>query len=173
MILTALLVAMPAQSRDADDRTAVYGIWATSGTMIEVGPKADGSLSARIIALKHPNWREKDGVGSVGEPKTDLNNPDPEKRGRPLVGLEILERYEFSNGIWRGRLYLPTSGQTWSSTARVKKGRLKLRGFLGVSLLGKTRTFDPIGACNENILKMIRNAGLVGTPCDQELAGER
>jgi hypothetical protein len=174
LALLALLMA-PAAAFGADDdsagdgpvgKEAVYGIWASSGTMIDVRPTEDGGLSARIIALKHPNWREKDHAGVVGAPKTDLHNPDSAKRQRPLMGLEILSGYEFSRGLWRGRLYLPTNGSTWTSTARVRDGQLLIRGFIGFSLLGRTQTFAPLASCNEDILRMIERAGMRGTPCD-------
>lgn len=148
---------------------AVYGIWATSGTMIEVMPRGEGGLSAKIVALKHPLWREKDGIGVVGEPKMDLHNPDASLHARPFIGLEMLEGYQFRKGKWRGRLYLPSNGSNWKSSAHVKNGELRLRGFIGVSLLGKTQKFTPIDSCNENILRMIRIAELKGTPCADKL----
>lgn len=151
-------------------REAVYGIWASSGTMIEVSPDETGGLSARIIALKNPLWREKDGIGVVGEPKTDLHNPDPALRDRPFIGLEMLSGYEYRRGRWRGSLYLPANGSRWRSTAWVKDGELRIRGHIGVSLLGRTQVFAPLSACNENILRMIGNAGMTGTPCDELMA---
>jgi len=150
-------------------RDAVYGIWASSGTMIEVTPAGE-SLSARIIALKNPSWREKDGVGVVGEPKTDLHNPDEAQHGRSLIGLEMLSGYEFRKDVWRGELYLATNGSTWRSTARIKNGELRIRGYVGVSWLGKTQSFAPLDSCNENILRMIRTSGMTGTPCDDRVA---
>ena len=162
MLFTGLATA------DAD-REAVFGIWASSGSMIEVAPGADGGLSAKIIALKHPYWREKDGIGVVGEPKTDLHNPDENLRNRPFIGLEMLSGYEFRRGIWRGKLYLPANGTSWSSSAFVKNGVLQLRGYVGMPLLGKTQKFLPISACDENILRMIRTAEMTGTPCDAML----
>jgi len=155
-----------------EQRDAVYGIWASSGTMIEVGPTADGGLSARIVALKNPVWRDKDRLGVVGEPKTDLHNPDERLRARPLLGLEMLSNYRYERGRWHGRLYLPTNGSTWTSTARVRDGNLLIRGFLGISLLGRTETFEPLAACSENILRMIESSGMTGTPCDRLEPGE-
>ena len=152
------------------EKEAVYGIWATSGTMIEVGPTADGGLSAKIIALKNPRWREKDGVGLVGEPKTDLHNPDESQHQRPFIGLEMLSDYEFRKGKWRGKLYLPSNGTTWTSTAQVKKGVLQIRGYIGLPMLGKTQRFEPLASCNEKILRMLRQAEMTGTPCDELLA---
>jgi uncharacterized protein (DUF2147 family) len=171
--LTVSAGASVADSSLAEKKEAVYGIWATSGTMIEVRPAADGGLSAVIIALKNPQWREKDGVGVVGEPKTDLHNPDESKHERPFIGLEMLSDYEFENGKWRGKLYLPSNGTIWTSSARVKKGVLQIRGYVGLPMLGKTQKFEPLASCNENILRMLRQAEMTGTPCDDALSPER
>ena len=169
MVVAGLLLTANASASEVGGKEAVYGIWATSGTMIEVGPGADGGLSAVIIALKHPLWREKDGIGVVGEPKTDLQNPDESLHQRPFIGMEMLSGYEFRNGKWRGKLYLPSNGTTWTSTAQVKKGALQIRGYVGMPMLGKTQKFQPLASCNENILRMLRQAELTGTPCDDAL----
>lgn len=173
MIMVGFVLSVSASASEgtaASDREAVYGIWASSGTMIEVAPTADGSLSAKIVALKHPLWRKKDGIGVVGEPKTDLHNPDETQHQHRFIGLEMLSDYEFRNGKWRGKLYLPSNGTTWNSTALVKKGVLQIRGYIGMPLLGKTQKFQPLASCNENILRMLRQAKMTGTPCDDALA---
>jgi len=162
--LMGLFAASGIAQEDVAAPEAVYGIWASSGTMIEVKAVAE-SLSARIVALKNPNWREKDERGEVGSPKTDLRNPDASKHQDPLLGLEMLSDYSYREGKWRGTLYLPTNGSQWKSTLRVKNGELLIRGYVGLSLFGKTQTFAPIRSCNENVLRMIEVAGLADTPC--------
>ena len=154
--------------QERQDMEAVFGIWATSGTMIEVAAAGE-SLSGRIIALKHPDWREKDGVGRIGEPKTDLHNPDESQHDKPMIGLEMLHDYEFRKGKWQGKLYLPTNGSNWTSTARIKNGELQLRGYIGVSMFGKSQSFAPLASCNENIIRMIKVSRMKGTPCDDML----
>ncbi len=173
-VLASLVIVMGSWSLAAialggaggDGRADVYGIWASSGTMIEV-KSVGGSLSARIIALKHPDWREKDEKGEVGEPKTDLYNSDASQHGRPLIGLEMLGGYQYRKGKWRGQLYLPSNGTDWTSTVRLKKGELLIRGYAGVPIFGKTQVFAPLSACNDDILRMIENAGIKDTPCSR------
>ena len=109
------------------------------------------------------------GVGVVGEPKTDLHNPDASQHQRPFIGLEMLSDYAFRKAKWQGKLYLPSNGSTWTSSAQVKKGVLQIRGYVGVPMLGKTQKFQPLASCNENILRMLREAELTGTPCDASL----
>ena len=162
MLAWLMLLSWPALAQDAP--SAVYGTWASSGTMIEVSPAGEG-LSARILSLKHPHWRDKDGVGRIGETKTDLHNPDPALRGRPLIGVELLEGFRFRNGRWRGRLYVPTNGSTWTASARVRNGVLEIRGYVALPLFGRTETFVPVRACNEDILRMLAMVELPDRPC--------
>ncbi len=166
-----VLLCLSAAGAYADQASpgAVYGIWASSGTMIEISPDGQGGLSGRIIALKHPQFREKDGAGVVGEPKTDLHNPDPALHYRPLLGLDVLDDYRFHKGRWRGRMYLPTDGSSWRSKVFVRNGLLHVHGYLGLPLLGRTEKFAPVTACNPDIVRMIQVSGLEDTPCAQQL----
>lgn len=167
--LGLLCVCAAGAAADQVPADAVYGIWATSGTMIEITPDARGGLSGTIIALKHPEFREKDGLGVVGAPKTDLNNPDPALQNRPLLGLELFSDYRFHKGRWQGRLYVPVDGSNWKSRAFVKNGQLHVRAYAGLPLLGRTEKFSPISDCNPDVVRMIRVSGLDDTPCTQQL----
>lgn len=70
----------------------------------------------------------------------DANNVDKSKRDRPILGMKLLENFEFKGGSWEnGVIYDPRNGKTYSSTLK-KKGEkvLEVRGFIGVSLIGRT-----------------------------------
>ena len=93
----------------------------------------DGLLCGRIYWLKKPL--------SSGEPKRDRKNPDAALRERPLCGLTILTGFRRANeNTWSaGRVYNPNDGRTFSSTMRLENdGSLSIRGYVGVSLFGKT-----------------------------------
>jgi uncharacterized protein (DUF2147 family) len=87
----------------------------------------------------------------TNKPKLDKNNPDKEARKRPVMGLLILKNLEWdeSDQEWDdGDIYDPKSGNTYSLTIKLKdKNTMELRGYLGISLLGRTdiwvRTDDP------------------------------
>jgi hypothetical protein len=81
----------------------------------------------------------------------------------------MLSGYEYERGKWRGKLYLPTNGTTWTSTAQVKNGVLQIRGYVALPMLGKTQKFEPLESCNKNILRMLKQADMRGTPCDEAL----
>lgn len=70
----------------------------------------------------------------------DDNNPDPELRKRKKVGLVILTDFEFDDGQWdNGEIYDPKSGKTYSCMIKLQKdGSIHVRGYIGISLLGRT-----------------------------------
>lgn len=119
----------------ADDIT---GIWLTGGKepakikIYRSGEKFHGS----IIWLKNPI--------ESGKERTDENNPNKSKRNNPIIGLVILSGFKFDgDDEWRGGdIYDPESGKTYSSYLYLKdKNTLKVRGYVGISLLGRTETW--------------------------------
>jgi uncharacterized protein (DUF2147 family) len=73
--------------------------------------------------------------------KLDANNPDSKQKGDKLAGKEILKNFEFNGkDLWHnGTIYDPKNGKTYScKISRDEKGNLNVRGFIGVSLLGRT-----------------------------------
>jgi uncharacterized protein (DUF2147 family) len=93
----------------------------------------DGLLCGRIYWLKKPS---KD-----GQPKRDQHNPDAALRDRLLCGLTILSGFrQVEDGTWSaGRIYNPNDGRTFSSTIHQEPdGSLKIRGYVGIAMFGKT-----------------------------------
>ena len=89
-------------------------------------------------------------VGSPDDPhnkkpsRLDIENPKVELRSRELRGLTILSGFHYeSDGSWvDGRVYDPNSGNTYKGTITlVDNDTLKLRGFIGISLFGRTETW--------------------------------
>lgn len=79
-----------------------------------------------------------------GAPRYDELNPDPALRGRPLKGLTIMSGFRYDkDGRWvDGRIYDPNSGNTYKGTIQqVDANTLKLRGYVGISLFGRTETW--------------------------------
>ena len=87
-----------------------------------------------IISLKEP-------IDSVThKPKVDKNNPDKSKRNTPLMGYLLLKNFIYDDGIWKdGTIYDPENGKTYSCKITMKdKNTLDVRGFIGISLIGRT-----------------------------------
>ena len=60
-----------------------------------------------------------------------------------FIGLEILRNFKFDNDDeWEGgKIYDPESGKTYSCNMSLTGNELKVRGYVGVSLLGRTETW--------------------------------
>jgi uncharacterized protein (DUF2147 family) len=117
----------------------IQGLWVDNkdpnrqkfAVMVEdCGSKVCGSL----YWLKKPLFAN-------GLPKRDKHNPNEALRDRPLCGLQILTGFQPANdALWQdGEIYNPDDGLTFSSTMKLSpEGTLKIRGYVGISLFGKT-----------------------------------
>jgi uncharacterized protein (DUF2147 family) len=146
VLLVGIMLAV-AGSAVAQDGDEVLGLWATDpeggGGEAHVRIyKEDGKYFGRIVWLAEPVYPDDDPKGTPGEEKTDLNNPDPDLRGEPVVGLLITKDFVYNgDGLWhKGTIYDPDNGKTYK--CKIKYGDsdkvLKVRGFIGVSMLGRT-----------------------------------
>lgn len=71
----------------------------------------------------------------------DKNNPDEKQRKNKIEGKVILKDFVYTgNGTWeKGTVYDPESGKTYSGKITLEKdGNLNMRGFVGVSMFGRT-----------------------------------
>jgi uncharacterized protein (DUF2147 family) len=78
---------------------------------------------------------------SPERPDKDEKNPDPALRDRPLVGLSLFAGFDYDgDGRWSGgTIYDPNSGKTYRCIVTiVDDDTLKVRGYVGVPLLGRT-----------------------------------
>jgi uncharacterized protein (DUF2147 family) len=73
----------------------------------------------------------------------DDKNPERSLRNRPLCGLELGKDFEIidSSHARGGRIYDPDSGNTYDATMGSDGSQLKLRGYVGVSLFGRTEVW--------------------------------
>ncbi len=131
------------------------GLWYAEGGAAQVQiDRCDRTLCGRIVWLRSPF--DEDGCD-----QRDARNPDVTLRDRPLIGLEVLTGLASADGqLWNGgAIYDPTSGRTYRCTAELDgANRLRLRGFIGVPLLGRTTTWVRVGSENQ----MCRRAAPVG-----------
>lgn len=144
LILTLFVAAVGVA---ADDGDAILGLWATDPeggggeAHVEVY-KEDGKYYGKIVWLAQPVYPPDDPKGTPGQPKIDLENPDPALQNRPVIGLLITKDFVYKgDGQWhKGTIYDPDNGKTYKS--KIKYGDsdkvLKVRGFIGVSMIGRT-----------------------------------
>ena len=146
----------------AEDRDAVFGLWASKDSILEID-EADGTLHATIAAILNPVYKEGE-EGPVGTPRVDRHNPTESLRTRPILGMDLLDGYQFKDGKWQGELYDPESGKTYKSNiTRGSDGKLQIRGYIGAPMFGRTMSFEPASTCAGAIPKMLAEAKLEST----------
>ena len=107
----------------------IIGVWDTGeGALVEVY-ECDGKHHGRFI-----QFYEGPPDGGL-----DTKNPDPELRNRPLLGIDFILNFEFIDKKWKnGRIYNPENGKLYKADLQLKNDVLKVRGWLGIRLLGRT-----------------------------------
>jgi len=145
--LIALLAVplVPGLAR-ASDPTGLW--WAEGGfAQVEIRRCEDDALCGEVVWLRHP-------FDERGCELRDVENPEPGLRSRPLVGLEIVRGLEASGQEpeeWAGgEIYDPGSGRTYSAVVEMDgPDRLRVRGYVGIRLLGRTTTWIRVGSENQ------------------------
>jgi uncharacterized protein (DUF2147 family) len=134
-----LAAAISPVASKADQESSPVGLWQTEDAQVEIY-EADGKLNGKIAALDK-KWTT-DGIE-----KTDISNPDPAKKKRPLVGLIVMIGFTpDGSGRWdHGTVYDPKSGNTYASFLEYSGGdTLKLRGYIGISFIGRTAVWTKV-----------------------------
>lgn len=134
------------QASAADD--PVIGFWMVESgrAIVEVEP-CGASVCGEIVWLIEP-------LDAAGAPKTDLNNVDETLRDRPVCGLSLIRGFKQDGpGEWSGgEIYNGEDGETYTAYLEMQSdGKLKVRGYVGVPILGKsqiwTREANDRGGC--------------------------
>jgi uncharacterized protein (DUF2147 family) len=133
-----LLLSLESHPQQQNNPDAIIGQWlnADSDAKMEIF-KQNNKYYGKIVWLKNP-FNEK------GKPQTDENNPDHKFHNRPIMGLLILRDLVYHGGnVWiNGKIYDPDSGNDYSCKMTLKNDNtLKLRGYIGVSLFGRTEVW--------------------------------
>ena len=77
-----------------------------------------------------------------GSLRKDVKNPDPKLRSRYVKGMNFLYGFEWNaedKAFVKGKVYDSRTGKTYSAKLQlVDKNKLKLTGYMGITLFGKT-----------------------------------
>jgi uncharacterized protein (DUF2147 family) len=122
-----------AQKHKSDD---ILGNWLNEERTAKVQIYKEGAkYFGKTIWLKEPDDKV------TGKPRTDNLNPDPKLATAPLMGLLLLKNFAFDgDDEWSGgSIYDPKNGKTYKCYIQFENASmLKIRGYIGVSLLGRT-----------------------------------
>jgi|SRR5215470_8469015 len=130
----ALASAAPAHAGDPS------GVWLTQNADARIRIASCGpAICGSIIGLKDPIDSQ------TGKPETDKNNPDPSKRGRPLIGVQLLlGMMPAGRDRWSGRIYNADDGKTYDGSVTLQgPTSLKIEGcvamFCGSEIWTRTK----------------------------------
>ena len=138
-ILSVIAMLLVLATSVADDMPPIEGTWLSGDGDGWIEIRVDGGgLSGTVKGS--PNADED-------RPDRDEKNPDPSLRDRPLTGLELFTGFSYDgDGRWSGgTIYDPNSGKTYRCIITwVDSGTLKVRGYVGVPMLGRTETWTRV-----------------------------
>jgi uncharacterized protein (DUF2147 family) len=121
-------------------RDRIFGIWLNEDKDAKVEIyKSGNQYFGKLIWGKE--MYEADGKTS----RKDVENKDPKLRSRSLKDLIMLSGFAYHDDVWDGgEIYDPRNGSTYSCTLKLKGSKLDIRGYIGISLFGKTTVWEHI-----------------------------
>jgi len=137
LLIVFVFISMNTFAQNAD---AVVGKWINKDKEAHIQISKKGNkYFGKLVWLKNPN-------DEAGKAKRDVHNPKADLQNRALLGLEILKNFVYNDGAWEdGTIYDPKSGKTYSCKMTLSgNNKLNVRGFVGVSLLGRTDTWTRV-----------------------------
>lgn len=138
--LIILLLAVLSFTASAQKADAILGTWVNPNgeDHILIYKKAN-KYFGKLDWIKYPN-------DETGKAKTDKNNPDEALRTRPELGLELLKDFTFDgDDVYDdGTIYDPKNGKTYSCKMTLEGNQLKIRGYIGISLFGRSEIWTRV-----------------------------
>ena len=143
VFFAAVALAVSAPLIDAK-AASPEGFWLTEkkGVIVKLFD-CDGELCGQTVWMKKMTHKD-------GAPRLDAKNPDPALRDRhwcgitPITGLKPDGPGEWSGG----EVYDPKTGETFKFKLKTEGEIVKVRGYVGVPLLGKSETWTKADLTN-------------------------
>jgi uncharacterized protein (DUF2147 family) len=139
-VMAAIAFGIMAGSRAAYAQDTAPSIWfnAEQGWVVEAR-MCGAELCSHLVGFRvvHPH--------PPGYIPLDENNTDSRLRGRPLCGVQLIGGFDpakrKNNRLEGGWVYDPETGGTYSAILTLVDGNtVKLRGYIGIPLFGRTVT---------------------------------
>ena len=139
-ILAALLLSVSSSTVFAED---ISGSWkniddktGSSKAILEIRQETNGTYTAKIVKVTpRPGYTAKETCVNCPAPYTD----------KPILGMDVLKGLKPTAGsnFTQGKIIDPLSGHIYSMKAKLSPNgkRLTLRGYVGVSALGRSQTW--------------------------------
>lgn len=122
------------------EKDDILGLWLSEEKDGVIKVSKDGDeYQGHLIWIKEIATGEKKEI-------LDKENPDESKRSRSLQGIKLFYGFHYDDEEWtNGSIYDPKSGKTYNSYLELKDDKtLKLRGYVGIPLFGRTSVWTRI-----------------------------
>lgn len=127
------------------DKSDITGLWhhmddrlGTSKALVEIRKEANGTYTGTVVkVISRPGYTPKEFCVNCPAPYTD----------KPMLGLSVVTQLkqdkDNANQYVGGKVLDPLSGKIYSIKAKLNPSgnRLQMRGYIGVSALGRTQTW--------------------------------
>lgn len=116
----------------AQQASDIVGVWLTEDKdgKIEIYKAVNGKYCGKLI------W-------GITMYEADGKTSRLAKNGKPFKDLVMLQNFEFIGNEWtNGTIYDPEQGKTYSCTIKKEGNNLAIRGYIGISLLGRTTVWS-------------------------------
>lgn len=142
-IFTLLVLLITAAAFGQQPADKIIGQWESIDGEVKLKFdifKQNGKYFGKLLWAS--NMYEADGKTA----KKDFKNPDKKLQNRSRKDIVNITGLQYKNGEYTGgKLYNPSDGDTYSLNATLKSDKeLHFRGYMGISLLGKTMKFKRI-----------------------------
>ena len=116
--------------KNIDDKTG------SSKAVLEIRQEANGTFTAKVIKITpRPGYTPKESCVNCPAPYTN----------KPILGMDVLTGLKYVEGLnfSGGKIIDPLSGNIYSMEAKLSPNgkRLNLRGYVGISALGRSQTW--------------------------------
>ena len=116
--------------KNIDDKTG------SSKAVLEIRQEANGTFTAKVIKITpRPGYTPKESCVNCPAPYTN----------KPILGMDVLTGLKYVEGLNfnGGKIIDPLSGNIYSMKAKLSPNgkRLNLRGYVGISALGRSQTW--------------------------------
>lgn len=141
LAFVAMIIA-GAQLSAQGEADALLGVWQNGeGTGHIKIEKIGSKYFGKIVWLKEPIDKE------TGKPKVDKKNPNPAMHTTPILGYRVLRDFVYQGDKkWEeGLIYDPKKGEDYKcKIIMINNNTLDVRGFVGISLIGRTDTWKRV-----------------------------
>jgi uncharacterized protein (DUF2147 family) len=136
-LLVCLLLTTNGFAKTKPDECLGYWFTEKQDATIEIYKNDAGKYEGKIVWLKDLHTGKKKQI-------LDDKNEDESRHDKPILGMVNLKNFIFDNDDeeWQdGTVYDPENGKTYSAYMKMKGGKLHLRGYVGISLFGRTNVW--------------------------------